>query len=56
MVAYDFGAAKKFGAIVQDFQGTPSTFLGKSCGDPGYGPGKIVQDWYKTGTVPKTVE
>jgi hypothetical protein len=56
VVGYDFVTAKKFGSIVQDFHGTPTTFLGHECGDPGYGPGTLVQDWYRSGTVPSQVE
>jgi hypothetical protein len=41
------------GSIVQDLNGTPTTFLGSSsaCGDLGFGPGKLIQNYYKTGTM-----
>ena len=54
--AYDFGA-NRFGSVVQDFKGTPSTFAGGlQCGQPGFGPGTLVQDWYETGFVPNQTE
>lgn len=53
--AFDFGA-NRFGSVVQDFRGTPSTYAdGVQCGDPGFGPGVMVQDWYRTGVVPNSV-
>jgi len=41
------------GSIVQDFNGTPTTFLGTgaACGGVGFGPGKLIQNYYKTGSV-----
>ena len=40
------------GTIVQDLNGTPTTFGTKVCGDPGFGPGAMLQGYFKTGTVP----
>lgn len=54
--AYDFGA-NRFGSTVQDYQGTPSTFAhGIQAGAPGFGPGVLVQRWYRTGAVPDTLQ
>jgi hypothetical protein len=41
------------GSIVQDFNGTPTTFLSSSstCGSVGFGPGKLIQNYYKTGMM-----
>jgi hypothetical protein len=45
------------GTIVQDFSGTPTTFANNiQCGALGFGPGKLLQDWYRTGTVPTTLQ
>ena len=55
-VAYDF-ALPKLGGIVTDFNGTPTTYAnGIQCGDDGFGPGKLVQAWYLTGNVPRTLQ
>ena len=42
------------GTVVQDLNGTPTTFAGgtKVCGQPGFGPGAMLQGYFKTGTVP----
>jgi hypothetical protein len=42
------------GTIVQDLNGTPSTFAGGTlvCGDAGFGPGAMMQTEFKTGVVP----
>jgi endoglucanase len=42
------------GTIVQDLNGTPTTFAGgaRSCGQAGFGPGAMLQGEFKTGTVP----
>ncbi|HWG16490.1 MAG TPA: cellulase family glycosylhydrolase [Acidobacteriaceae bacterium] len=42
------------GTIVQDLNGTPTTFAGgtKVCGDAGFGPGAMMQGEFKTGIVP----
>jgi hypothetical protein len=42
------------GTIVQDLNGTPTTFAGglKVCGQAGFGPGAMIQGYFKTGTVP----
>ena len=42
------------GTIVQDLNGTPSTFAGGTlvCSDAGFGPGAMVQGEFKTGVVP----
>jgi endoglucanase len=42
------------GSIVQDLNGTPTTFAGgaKVCGDAGFGPGAMMQTEFKTGVVP----
>jgi endoglucanase len=42
------------GSIVQDLNGTPTTFGGGSvlCGQTGFGPGAMLQGEFKTGVVP----
>jgi len=42
------------GMIVSDYAGTPSTFAGgtRTCGQFGFGPGVMLQGYFKTGTVP----
>jgi len=42
------------GTIVQDLNGTPTTFAGGTlvCGDAGFGPGAMMQGEFKTGVVP----
>jgi len=42
------------GTIVQDLNGTPTTFGGGSvvCGQAGFGPGAMLQTEFKTGVVP----
>lgn len=45
------------GSIVQSYSGTPTTFAnGIQCGAVGFGPGTLIQNWYKTGSVPTTLE
>jgi endoglucanase len=56
--AYDdpgYGANMGYiGSIVQDLNGTPTTFGGGSvvCGQVGFGPGVMLQTEFKTGVVP----
>ncbi|MBE7157958.1 MAG: cellulase family glycosylhydrolase, partial [Rhodospirillales bacterium] len=53
---YDF-EGDKFGSVVHGFAGTPSTFAnGIRPGDPDFGPGTLVQQWYRTGAVPATIQ
>ncbi len=53
---YDFGLPK-FGGVVSDYSGTPTTFSNNiQCGSPGFGPGKLIQSWYRTGFVPNHLE
>jgi hypothetical protein len=42
------------GSIVQDLNGTPSTFGDGNvfCGDLGFGPGVMLETYFKTGGVP----
>ena len=42
------------GTIVQDLNGTPTTFAGGAlvCGQAGFGPGSMLQTEFKTGVVP----
>jgi hypothetical protein len=42
------------GSIVQDLNGTPTTFAGGTlvCGQAGFGPGAMLQTEFKTGVVP----
>ncbi len=55
-VTYDFGLPK-YGGIVSNYNGTPTTFAnGIACGATGFGPGSLVQSWYKTGAVPSQLE
>lgn len=51
-VTYDFGLPK-YGGIVSDYDGTPTTYAnGRQCGDTGFGPGTLIQSWYRNGAVP----
>ena len=55
-VTYDFGLPR-YGGIVSDYRGTPTTFAGgKACKDVGFGPGALVQKWYRTGSVPAELQ
>jgi endoglucanase len=57
--AYDFPGMspdKISGSIGTDFAGTPTTFLGTSCGDLSYGPGTVLKSWYNSGSVPSQLE
>lgn len=55
-VTYDFGLPA-YGGIVSDYNGTPTTFANDlPCGANDFGPGTLVQNWYKTGTVPSQLE
>ncbi|MBE7157772.1 MAG: cellulase family glycosylhydrolase [Rhodospirillales bacterium] len=50
--AYDF-SGNQFGSVVHGFNGVPSTFAGGlQPGDADYGPGALVQQWYRTGEAP----
>jgi len=42
------------GTVVQDLNGTPTSFAGGTlvCGDAGFGPGAMMQTEFKTGVVP----
>ena len=42
------------GTVVQDLNGTPSTFAAGTltCGQAGFGPGAMMQTEFKTGVVP----
>ncbi len=42
------------GTVVQDLNGTPTTFAGGTlvCGQAGFGPGAMMQTEFKTGVVP----
>jgi endoglucanase len=41
------------GRTTTDELGTPSTLVGGvGCTDPTFGPGNIIQSWYRTGTAP----
>ena len=45
------------GRLMRDFNGTPTTLSGgASCQDAQFGPGMVVQHWYRTGEVPKKLE
>lgn len=60
---YDF-ATPGFGSIVRSLEfglpNPPTTYVNQSCAvdqgvlsvTPNYGPGTVVQDWYRTGSVP----
>jgi endoglucanase len=55
-VSYDFGLPN-YGGIVSDYVGTPTTFAnGLQPGQTDYGPGTLIQNWYKTGNVPTQLE
>ncbi len=55
--AYDFGGTS-FGSAVAGFSSKgdqqTSSWVGKSCGDVGYGPGLTLQSWFRTGSVPSS--
>jgi endoglucanase len=45
------------GRIMLDFDGTPSTLAnGASCDDADFGPGTVVQNYFRTGNVPSQLE
>ena len=49
LVGRDYGTS---GSIVQDFNGTPTTLSNNiSCGALGFGPGTLLQNYFRTGTV-----
>ena len=55
-VTYDFGLPT-YGGIVSNYSGTPTTFAnGIACGATGFGPGSLIQSWYRTGAVPSRLE
>ena len=55
-VSYDFGLPQ-YGGIVSDYNGTPTSFAnGLQPGNAGWGPGTIVQNWYRTGAVPSSLQ
>ncbi len=55
-VTYDFGLPN-YGGIVSDYNGTATTFANSiACGAADFGPGTLVQSWYKTGAVPAQLE
>jgi endoglucanase len=54
--AYDF-SGNLFGSAVYGFPGVTSSFAGgAACGSPGYGPGTVIQSWYRSGAVPSTLQ
>jgi hypothetical protein len=55
-VTYDFGLPK-YGGIVSDYSGTPTTFANHvGCGEVGFGPGTLIQRWYRTGALPGALQ
>lgn len=53
--AYDF-SGNLFGSALYGFPPVPSSFAKDAqCGDVGYGPGKVIESWYSSGTVPSTL-
>jgi len=55
LMAFAYDLPTGFGSITTNFSGSPTTFANNiACGTPGFGPGKITQVWYNTGT-PSTV-
>ncbi|MBB5060038.1 hypothetical protein HDF16_004774 [Granulicella aggregans] len=55
-VTYDFGLPT-YGGIVSDYNGTPTTLAnGIACGATSFGPGMLIQSWYKTGAVPSKLQ
>ena len=55
-VSYDFGLPL-YGGIVSDYNGTPTSFAnGLQPGNAGWGPGTIIQNWYRTGAVPSSLQ
>ncbi len=55
-VTYDFGLPK-YGGIVSNYSGTPTTFAnGIACGATGFGPGSLIQSWYRTSAAPLRLE
>ena len=54
--AYDF-SGNVFGSAAYGFPAKSSSFAGDAgCGSAGYGPGTVLQDWFRTGAVPTTLE
>jgi endoglucanase len=55
-VTYDFGLPN-YGGIVSDYNGTPTSYAnGLKHGDSGWGPGTLIQNWYRSGVVPKQLQ
>jgi endoglucanase len=55
-VTYDFGLPR-YGGIVSDYNGTPTTFANHvGCREVGFGPGTLVQQWYRTGSLPNELQ
>ena len=59
-MAYDLPNQPKIprdGRIVKDINGTPTTLTnGASCDDAQFGPGTVIQQWYRTGHVPERLQ
>ena len=55
--AYDSVPTMQNNSIVTDYNGTPTTFAnGAQCGQPNFGAGAIIQDWFRTGVPPSQPE
>lgn len=48
---WDFSGAK-FGSAFHGFPATPTAFEGLRCGDPGFGPGRAVERFYRDDLAP----
>lgn len=48
---WDFSGAK-FGSTFHGFPATPTAFAGLRCGDPGFGPGRAVERFYRDDLAP----
>lgn len=58
-VAYDLPnnpAVPRDGRATSDEQATPTTLVNTGCADPTFGPGMIIQNWYRTGVVPSSLQ
>jgi endoglucanase len=50
-------AVPRDGRVMVDFNGTPSTLAnGASCGDADFGPGSVLQAYFRTGNVPAQLQ
>ncbi len=58
-IAYDLPnnpSVPRDGRATINEKATPSTLINTGCADPTFGPGTIIQSWYRTGIVPGALQ